>query len=171
MQQKIEILKALYKGAELLILDEPTSVLTPQESLDLFKMLDDLNKKGTTIIFISHKLNEVMQISDRISVLRDGKLIATVNKNETNPHELSKLMLGREVAEEYQKADSKWGSVLLLDNVSLVDHHNIIVTSKEVPLKYAKGEIVGLPVWMKTAEGTGRNHMRFAQATSGKSGC
>ncbi|NPV77383.1 MAG: ABC transporter ATP-binding protein [Anaerolineae bacterium] len=146
MQQKIEILKALYKGAELLILDEPTSVLTPQESQELFKMLGDLNKKGTTIIFISHKLNEVMQISDRISVLRDGKLVATVNKSETDHHELSKLMVGREVEEEYEKKESKCGEVvLLLENVSLIDHHNrdrrIL---KDVSFKVCEGEIVGI---------------------------
>lgn len=146
MQQKIEILKALYKGAELLILDEPTSVLTPQESQELFVMLDDLNKKGTTIIFISHKLNEVMQISDRISVLRDGKLIATVNKNKTDHHELSKLMVGRDVEEEYEKLETKCGEeILLIENVSLIDHHNHDRRLlKEVSLKVCAGEIVGI---------------------------
>jgi simple sugar transport system ATP-binding protein len=122
MQQKIEILKALYKGAKLLILDEPTSVLTPQESQELFTMLNDLNEKGTTIIFISHKLKEVMQISDRISVLRDGKLIATVNKNETTPHELSRLMVGREITSQYVKSTKKSGDdILVLEGISLVD--------------------------------------------------
>ncbi|MCC6148006.1 MAG: ABC transporter ATP-binding protein [Anaerolineaceae bacterium] len=146
MQQKIEILKALYKGAELLILDEPTSVLTPQESQELFKMLDDLNKKGTTIIFISHKLNEVMQISDRISVLRDGELIATVSKSETDHHELSKLMVGREVEEEYQKEEAKYGEdVLILEKISLIDHHNHDRRLlKEISLKVCEGEIVGI---------------------------
>jgi len=146
MQQKIEILKALYKGAKLLILDEPTSVLTPQESQELFKMLDDLNKKGTTIIFISHKLNEVMQISDRISVLRDGKLISTVNKTETTPQELSKLMVGRDVVADYKKETSNCGKeVLFVQNISLLDHHNHerhLV--KDVSFKVCQGEIVGI---------------------------
>ena len=146
MQQKIEILKALYKGAKLLILDEPTSVLTPQESQELFRMLTDLNKKGTTIIFISHKLNEVMQISDRISVLRDGKLIETVNKNEITRLELSKLMVGREVSGEYYKAESKNGKeVLRVEEINLIDHHNRERTLiKNISLRVCEGEIVGI---------------------------
>ncbi len=146
MQQKIEILKALYKGADLLILDEPTSVLTPQESQELFKMLIDLNDKGTTIIFISHKLKEVMQISDRISVLRDGKLITTTNKSDTTPNELSRLMVGREISSQYEKtvrqSDAK---VLILDGITLVDHHNHNRNLlKEVSFTVNKGEIVGI---------------------------
>lgn len=146
MQQKIEILKALYKGAELLILDEPTSVLTPQESQELFKMLTDLNAKGTTIIFISHKLKEVMQISDRISVLRDGKLIATVNKEETNANELSRLMVGREISSHYEKQALKiTDSVLIVDGITLVDHHNQKRNLlKNVSFSVGHGEIVGI---------------------------
>jgi len=146
MQQKIEILKALYKGAKLLILDEPTSVLTPQESQELFKMLMDLNKKGTTIIFISHKLKEVMQISDRISVLRDGKLISTVNKSETTPTELSKLMVGRDLSTQLSKSEAQFGEdVLFVENIFLQDshnHHRNIL--KDVSFNIAKGEIVGI---------------------------
>ena len=146
MQQKIEILKALYKGAELLILDEPTSVLTPQESQELFKMLFDLNQKGTTIIFISHKLKEVVQISDRISVLRDGKLISTVNKNETTPKELSILMVGRDIISQYEKPQVKCGEeVLMIDNLSLIDKHNHQRNLlKSVNIRVCQGEIVGI---------------------------
>lgn len=146
MQQKIEILKALYKGADLLILDEPTSVLTPQESQELFKMLTDLNKKGTTIIFISHKLKEVMQISDRISVLRDGKLITTTNKGDTTPNELSSLMVGREITSQYEKIVKKSEEkVLILENISLEDHHNHQRNLlKDVSFNVGKGEIVGI---------------------------
>ncbi len=146
MQQKIEILKALYKGAELLILDEPTSVLTPQESQELFKMITELNKKGTTVIFISHKLKEVMQISDSISVLRDGKLIATVKKSETTPHELSRLMVGREIITQYDKAEAKTGEdILILDAITLEDHHNQHrQLLKNVSFKVSQGEIVGI---------------------------
>jgi ABC-type uncharacterized transport system ATPase subunit len=146
MQQKIEILKALYKGARLLILDEPTSVLTPQESQELFGMLNDLKQKGATIIFISHKLNEVMQISDRISVLRDGKLIATVHKDETTPLELSKLMVGREVSGEYHKGESKYGEeVLRIEALNLIDHnHHNRNLLRNVSFWVNKGEIVGI---------------------------
>jgi general nucleoside transport system ATP-binding protein len=146
-QQKIEILKALYKGAKLLILDEPTSVLTPQESQDLFRMLTDLNKNGTTIIFISHKLNEVMQISDRISVLRDGQLIATVNKNETTPSELSKLMVGREISSgDYNKGEAKIGDeVLRVEELNLIDRDNLKRNLiKNISLRVHEGEIVGI---------------------------
>lgn len=146
MQQKIEILKALYKGAELLILDEPTSVLTPQETQDLFKMLVDLNEKGTTIIFITHKLKEVMQISNRISVLRDGRLIATVNKEETTPKELSRLMVGREIFAQYDKSHNECGEeVLVVENISLIDkhnHHRHLLNN--INLSVCKGEIVGI---------------------------
>ena len=146
MQQKIEILKALYKGAELLILDEPTSVLTPQESQELFKMLMDLNKKGTTIIFISHKLKEVMQISDRISVLRDGKLISTVKKSETTPSELSKLMVGRDLTTQLKKSENQFGeNVLVVDQINLLDSHNHHRNLlKDISFGVAKGEIVGI---------------------------
>lgn len=146
MQQKIEILKALYKGAELLILDEPTSVLTPQESQELFKMLLDLNQKGTTIIFISHKLKEVMQISNRISVLRDGKLITTLTKEDTTPNELSRLMVGREITSRYEKSSEACGeTVLVIDDISLVDHHNHQRhLLKNVNLNVCRGEIVGI---------------------------
>jgi general nucleoside transport system ATP-binding protein len=146
MQQKIEILKALYKGAELLILDEPTSVLTPQESQELFGMLNDLNEAGTTIIFISHKLNEVMQVSDRISVLRDGNLIATVNTKETTPSELSKLMVGREVSGEIEKIESTPGEeVLRVENITLPDSNNRLRhLIKDISLNLHEGEIVGI---------------------------
>lgn len=146
MQQKIEILKALYKGAELLILDEPTSVLTPQESQELFKMLLDLNQRGTTIIFISHKLKEVMQISNRISVLRDGKLITTLTKDETTPNELSRLMVGRELTTKHEKSSKKCGEIVLeIDNISLIDHHNHDRNLlKNVNLNVCRGEIVGI---------------------------
>lgn len=146
MQQKIEILKALYKGAKLLILDEPTSVLTPQESQELFGMLHDLNENGTTVIFISHKLNEVMQISDRISVLCDGKLVATVNKNETSPSELSRLMVGREVSGELQKSVVDLGKeIMRVEDICLKDpnsqERDLV---KNVSFNLHEGEIVGI---------------------------
>lgn len=99
-EQRVEILKVLYHGVDLLILDEPTAVLTPQETTHLLKFLRQLANRGLTIIFITHKLEEVMQVSDRVTVLRDGKEVATVNTAETNPRELARLMVGREVLME-----------------------------------------------------------------------
>jgi len=86
----VEILKALYRGAEILILDEPTAVLTPQESGDLFKVLRSLKSAGKTIIFISHKLREVMEIADRVTVMRHGRIVDTVSKEETDVEALAK---------------------------------------------------------------------------------
>ena len=96
-QQRVEIVKALYRGANLLILDEPTSVLTPQESADLILLLKKMAGSGTPIILISHKLNEVMAVSDRVTVLRDGEVVATVQTAETSPDELAIKMVGREL--------------------------------------------------------------------------
>ena len=95
--QRVEIIKILSRGANTIILDEPTGVLTPQETRKLFEILRNLKASGKSIIFISHKLNEVMDISDRITVMRSGEVIRTVNKEDTNTRELSKMMVGREV--------------------------------------------------------------------------
>ncbi len=96
-KQTVEIVKMLYSGANMFILDEPTAVLTPQESETLFEILRNMKKQGCAIIIITHKLNEVMEISDRVTVLRDGETIATVNTCETNPQKLTELMVGKEV--------------------------------------------------------------------------
>src|SRR5690606_16922212 len=110
-QQRVEILKALYHGADLLILDEPTAVLTPQETEGLLKFLRRLVEKGLTIIFISHKLVDVMQVSDRVTVLRDAKEVATVETKETNPRELARLMVGRDVLLEIPERQREPGDV------------------------------------------------------------
>ncbi|MDQ2942548.1 MAG: ABC transporter ATP-binding protein, partial [Candidatus Dormibacteraeota bacterium] len=96
-QQRVEILKALYRGARILILDEPTSLLTPQEADDLFETLRRMTAEGRTIVFVSHKLEELMAVSDRVTVLRGGRLIGTVNTSDTNPRELARMMIGREL--------------------------------------------------------------------------
>src|SRR6267143_582819 len=96
-QQRVEILKALYRGARILILDEPTALLTPQEADDLFETLRRMTAEGRTIIFVSHKLDELMAVSDRVTVLRAGKLIGTVNTPDTDQHALARMMIGREV--------------------------------------------------------------------------
>ncbi|MCB9457343.1 MAG: ABC transporter ATP-binding protein [Anaerolineaceae bacterium] len=97
MRQRVEILKALYRGAEILILDEPTAVLTPRETTDLFAAIRNLVKEGKTVIFITHKLREVMEISDRVTVMRDAKVVGTVTTAETSIPELARMMVGREV--------------------------------------------------------------------------
>ncbi len=96
-KQSVEILKTLYRGARLLILDEPTAVLTPQETRQLFSVMRNMRSEGCSIVFITHKLNEVMEISDRVSVLRKGRSIATLNTSQTNPYELTELMVGKAV--------------------------------------------------------------------------
>lgn len=119
MQQRVEILKALYRNAKLLILDEPTAVLTPQESRDLFKILRNLASQGTSIIFISHKLNEAMAISDRVTVLRDGCVVDTVNTKDTNTSALARMMVGHEVFLRMERPPVKRGKpVLVVDNLS-----------------------------------------------------
>ena len=102
-QQRVEILKALYRRADILILDEPTAVLTPQEAIDLFEILRTLTREGMSVIFISHKLHEVLEIADRISVLRRGKLVGTVPQAGATEQALAELMVGREVLLQLDK--------------------------------------------------------------------
>ena len=103
MKQKVEILKALVRGARILILDEPTAVLTAQETEELFKELINLKKQGYTIIFISHKLNEIMQITDRMTILRRGRSMGVHNTADVTPEKISRLMVGRDVILSVQK--------------------------------------------------------------------
>lgn len=112
-QQWVEILKALYVGSKLLILDEPTAVLTPQEAEKLFTTLKQMTKEGLSIIFITHKLNEVMQVSDRVTVLRKGKQIATVNTAKMTKVQLAKMMIGREVIFRVDKKEIPLGEAVL----------------------------------------------------------
>src|SRR5439155_1777988 len=112
-QQRVEILKALYRGADVLILDEPTAVLTPQEATELFGIIRSLQADGKSIIFISHKLNEVLEIADRITVLRRGKTIETVPREGATEGSLARAMVGREVLLRVEKEPSEPGDVLL----------------------------------------------------------
>ena len=100
-QQRVEILKALYRNVELLILDEPTGVLTPQETTQFFEVLRNLKKEGYGIIIITHRMSEIMAISDKVTILRDGRQVADLVTAETNPDELSNYMIGRELKQEY----------------------------------------------------------------------
>ncbi len=155
IQQRIEILKTLYRGAEILILDEPTAVLTPQETADLFKTIKTLKKEGKTIIFITHKLQEVMALSDRVSVLRRGNLEGTLNTAETNPAQLANLMVGREVLFNINKNKARPGRILLeLENIETLDNRDIQVV-KGVSLKAREGEIVGIA----GVEGNGQSEL------------
>ncbi|MGE5572474.1 MAG: ABC transporter ATP-binding protein [Bacteroidota bacterium] len=119
-QQRVEILKALLRGARVLILDEPTAVLAPQEVGDLFDIMRRLKESGTTIIFITHKLKETAAISDRVTVLRDGRRVATVNTADTTPEYLAELMVGRQIVAQARKGGSLGGAVVLeLQDVSV----------------------------------------------------
>ncbi|MBI5957674.1 MAG: ABC transporter ATP-binding protein [Chloroflexi bacterium] len=113
MRQRVEILKALYRGAEILILDEPTAVLTPRETVDLFVAIRNLVNEGKTVIFITHKLREVMEISDRVTVMRDAHKVGVVKTAETNEAQLARMMVGREVFMQVDKPPVQRGETVL----------------------------------------------------------
>lgn len=113
MRQKLEILKALYRGAKILILDEPTAVLTPQETEELFEQLKLLREKGHTIIFISHKLNEVKELCNRMTILRDGKTMGTYEISDLSEQEISRLMVGRDVNLNMEKSEPQFGETVV----------------------------------------------------------
>jgi simple sugar transport system ATP-binding protein len=143
-QQRVEILKALYRRADILILDEPTAVLTPQEAEELFGILKTLIREGISIIFISHKLNEVLEIADRITVLRRGKKIDTVPREGATEEGLARLMVGREVLLRVEKPPATPGEPTLeLRNVSVLDDRGLEKVS-DVSLDVRAGEIVGI---------------------------
>ena len=143
MQQRTEILKMLYRDNEILIFDEPTAVLTPQEIEDLLQIMKNLAAEGKSILFISHKLNEIMEVADRCSVLRKGKYIGTVEVANTTKAELSRMMVGRDVEFEVQKDEAKPGDVILdvegLTVASKVHKNNAV---KNVSFQVRAGEIV-----------------------------
>ncbi len=143
-QQRVEILKALYRGAELLILDEPTAALTDIEVQGLFKVMKKLVEEGKSIIFISHKMREVLHITDRITILRAGQAVTTVKKEDVDAGKLAALMIGRELAESvYQKVEAGSGAVVELKAVSYHKRskHNGL---NGVSLSIRRGEIVGI---------------------------
>ena len=144
-QQRVEIIKALYRGAELLIMDEPTSVLTPGEVEHLFDVLNQLREEKRSIIFISHKLNEVLKITDRISVLRDGHLVGTVsNTPELQRTDLAQMMVGRPVSLTISKQASKKGEVVLkLENLK-TSAHSPRGTLHGITLEVHRGEVFGI---------------------------
>jgi len=145
-QQRVEILKALYRNVDVLILDEPTSVLTPEEVGHLFTAIRLLTKEGRSVIFISHKLYEVMEISDRITVLRSGRKEATMEKNNTNMRKLATLMTGREVLfhVDKQPVTGVVGEVILeVDGLKALDDRGVLAV-KGVSFSVKQGEILGV---------------------------
>lgn len=143
-QQRVEILKALYRGAEVLILDEPTAVLTPPEVDELLKVLRRLANDGKTVIFISHKLGEVLAVSDRITVLRDGKVVNTVATSETNQQALARMMVGRDILFSIDRGQSKVGEPQLKVQHIKVRNDREMLAVNDVSLEVRTGEILGI---------------------------
>ena len=145
MQQRTEILKMLYRDNEILIFDEPTAVLTPQEIDELMQIMRNLAAEGKSILFISHKLAEIMAVSDRCTVLRKGKYIGTVNTKDTTAQELSAMMVGRNVNFHVEKKDKEPGKVILkVENMTVASHLHKNNAVKNVSLEVRAGEIVCL---------------------------
>jgi ABC-type uncharacterized transport system ATPase subunit len=143
-QQRVEILKALYRGAEILILDEPTAVLTPQEATELFRVLRSLTEQGMSIIFISHKLKEVLSIADRVTVLRRGKKVETSPRADATEESLARLMVGRDVLLRVGKEPADPGEPLLhVDGLVVLDDRGLEAV-RGVSFEVRAGEIVGI---------------------------
>ncbi|MDX1615058.1 MAG: ABC transporter ATP-binding protein [Candidatus Promineifilaceae bacterium] len=160
-QQRVEIIKALYRGAALLILDEPTAVLTPQEVDEFFITLKQMAADGHALIFISHKLHEVLEISDRVTVLRDGHVVDTVPTAQTSRQELAQMMVGRPVTMQRERPPAELGSVRLrLENVQALSVRETLAL-RGVSLEVQAGEILGL------AGVSGNGQRELAEVVSG----
>ena len=143
MQQRVEILKMLYRDNEILIFDEPTAVLTPQEIDELMQIMKNLAAEGKSILFISHKLNEIMEVSDRVTVLRKGRYVGTVNTCDTNKQELSNMMVGRPVQLEVVKKPAQPGeAVLEVEDLCVASHNHKRNAVNHVSFTVRAGEIV-----------------------------
>ena len=144
MQQRVEILKALYRQAEILILDEPTGVLTPAEADHLFRILDNLRAQGKTIILITHKLREIIAYTDTVSVMRRGEMTATLKTAETSPEKLAELMVGRKVLMQVDKSPANPGAVMLeIDGLRSTDAQGV-ERLKGISLHVRAGEVLGI---------------------------
>lgn len=160
-RQRVEILKALYRGAEILILDEPTGVLTPQEVDELFKILRSLKEQGKTIILITHKLNEIMALTDRVTVMRQGRIAGETDTQNTTKEQLAEMMVGRSVLLRIDKKNPKIGDKIFeVKNISVKDNLDVIRV-KNVSFELRKGEILGL------AGVTGNGQTELLEALSG----
>ncbi len=155
MKQKLEILKALVRGAKILILDEPTAVLTPQETEELFQQLINIKKQGYTIVFISHKLKEVKDISDRVTIIRKGHTEGVFNTSDVSEKDISKLMVGRDLVLEYDREDNNYeNEVLRVEGVNVSPKYNF-GELKDINFSVLEGEIVGIA----GVEGNGQNEI------------
>jgi general nucleoside transport system ATP-binding protein len=144
VQQRVEIIKLLYREADILILDEPTAVLTPQEADELVKIMHSLAERGKSIIFITHKLREVLEIADRITVIRRGKVIGTTIPADADQYKLAEMMVGRAVQLDLEKAPEKVGeTVLKVENLVVVDERKQIAVDG-VSFEVAAGEVLGV---------------------------
>ncbi len=144
MQQRVEILKALYRGAEILVLDEPSAVLTPQEVEDLFRVMESLRQQGTSIIFITHKIKEVMRISDRVTVLRRGQMVGTRVTSETSPEELAEMMVGRSVLLRVDKSEAEPGPKQLEIKGLRVSDPEGTIRIPDLSFQIHRGEVLGI---------------------------
>ncbi|MBZ9916212.1 MULTISPECIES: ABC transporter ATP-binding protein [unclassified Mesorhizobium] len=144
LQQRVEILKALYRGAEILILDEPTGVLTPAEADHLFRILKQLKEQGKTVVLITHKLREIMAITDTVSVMRQGTMVATRETKKTTVAELAELMVGRRVLLRVEKGEAEAGAVkLAVKNLTVKDSRGVTMVD-DISFDLRAGEIVGI---------------------------
>lgn len=161
LQQRVEIIKALYRHADILILDEPTAVLTPQESNELFRIMHDLTEKGVSIIFITHKLKEVLAVADRIVVLRGGRSVGAALPAESTEASLAELMVGRKVILQVDKDEAHPGKkVLEIKNLKVLDDRKQLVV-KDLSLEVHAGEILGV------AGVQGNGQREFVEALTG----
>ena len=143
-QQRVETIKALYRGAKTLILDEPTGVLTPQEADQLFDILLALKEQGTTIVIITHKLREIMSLTDNVSVMRGGEIVASLKTSQTSKEELAELMVGRKINLGIEKSPSRLGKTLIdVENLGLTDTQGVRRLD-DINFKVKAGEIVGI---------------------------
>jgi len=161
VRQRVEILKALYRHSDILVLDEPSAVLTPNETDELFVIIRSLAKAGTAVIFISHKLNEVLEIADRITVLRNGKVVGTVTPAETDQAGLAEMMVGREVQLTVERKDVERGEVVLSIKRMQVRDDRGEIAVKHVDLDVHAGEIVAV------AGVQGNGQTEFVEALTG----
>jgi general nucleoside transport system ATP-binding protein len=159
-QQRVELLKALFRRAEILILDEPTAVLTPQEVEEFFAILRGMREQGKTIIIITHKLSEVLAISDNVTVMRDGKVVGDVKTSETNAAELARMMVGREVLLRVEKPDAKPGAPVLSTSSLTITGRGDARKVDNVSFEVRAGEIVGIA----GVEGNGQTELIEALA-------
>ena len=155
IKQKVEILKALYRGADILILDEPTAVLTPQETAELFVQLKKLRENGHTIIFISHKLDEIKEICDRATIMRNGRSMGTYRVSEISTDDMSRLMVGREVAHSFEKEAAKCGDVVMRVRDLTVYNSQGVLKVDGLSFDLRGGEILGIA----GVEGNGQSEL------------